>query len=157
MAMPMLLTVRVTVGMDTGVTGFLRDGFGVLCLVAVIVIGGMLMHVLVRVGVFVFLIVTMMSVIMFAIVVLVPVLVVGVRRALVDPEFHAFDILPVGALEVHVELAKVHFGEFPLEGGGLHAEVAKSAHGHVATDAGKTVEKENLHRGAPSFSGRSAG
>ena len=151
--------------MDSGVTGFLRDSFGVLRLVSMIVIRGMLMHVTVSVGVFFIVIMVMigmiMSVIMFmivsTIVVLVLVLIVGVRRALVDPEFHPFDILPLGALEVHVEIAEVHLGEFPLESGRLHSEVAESAHGHVATDAGKTVEKENLHRGAPSISGRSAG
>ncbi len=72
-------------------------------------------------------------------------LIVGVRRALVDAELHALDAVALLALEVHVEVADVHLRELPLERGGLHTEVAKSADGHVAADAGKTVEKEDLH------------
>jgi hypothetical protein len=73
------------------------------------------------------------------------VLPMRVRRALVDAELHTLDALALLPLEVHVEVADVHFGELPLERGGLHTEVAQGADGHVAADAGKTVEKEDLH------------
>jgi hypothetical protein len=96
----------------------------------------MFMPVLVRVLIF-------MAVMMMLVVVLVLVLVlfVGVRRALVDTEFHAFDVLALLALEVHVKVADVELGEFPLERGGFHAEVGERADGHVAADSADAVEE----------------
>jgi hypothetical protein len=96
----------------------------------------MFMPVLVRVLMF-------MAVMMMLLVVLVFVLVlfVRVRRALVDTEFYALDILALLALEVHVKVADVELGEFPLERGGFHAEVGERADGHVAADAADAVEE----------------
>src|SRR3954470_6807428 len=73
------------------------------------------------------------------------VLLMRMRRALVNAELHPLDPLSLLPFEVHVEIADVHLRELPLERGRLHAEVAQSANGHVAADAGKTVEKEDLH------------
>ena len=93
--------------------------------------------------------IVMMLMAMFAavamLVAFVLILVVGVGRAFMDSKLHAFDFLPLLPLEVHVEIAEVQLGQFPLEGGRLDAEVDKGAHGHVAGDAGKTVEEENFH------------
>ena len=52
------------------------------------------------------------------------VLVMGVRRAFVDGELHPLDGLAAFPLEVHVEIADLELGKFPLAGGGLHAKVA---------------------------------
>ena len=74
------------------------------------------------------------------------VLIVRVGRSGVDAEFHAFDFLTLAPLEVHVERPDVELGEFPLEGGRLDAQITQGTHGHVAADAGETVEKEDAHR-----------
>lgn len=73
------------------------------------------------------------------------ILIVAVGCPLVDAEFDASNGLPLLALEVHVEIAQSQLGEFPFEGGGLDAEVAQRANGHVAADAGYAVEKKDAH------------
>ena len=87
----------------------------------------------------------MLMVVMPVVVVAVLVLVVGVGRAFVNTEFHAFHLLPLLAVEVHVEIAEVELGEFPLEGGWFHAEIDEGADGHVTGDAGKAIEEEDFH------------
>ena len=74
------------------------------------------------------------------------VLIVGMNTARVDAELHSLNVLALFALEVHVEVSDVQLGELPLEGRGLHSQVAERADGHVAADAGETIEKENSHR-----------
>ena len=74
------------------------------------------------------------------------VLVVRVCRAFVDAELHAFHLLPLLALEVHVEIAEVELRELPFESRGFHAEIDEGAHGHVAGDAGKAIEEEDFHK-----------
>lgn len=89
--------------------------------------------------------VSVILIVLMRVTVTMPVLLMRVRRALVNAEFHALDPLPLLPLEVHVEVADVDLRELPLERGGFHTEVAQGADGHVAADAGKTVEKEDLH------------
>ena len=89
------------------------------------------MRVLVSVGVLMFVPVLVAA----AVVVLVLVLLVGVRGAFVDAEFHALDVLPLLALEVHVKIAERELREFPFEGGRLHAKIDERANSHVAADA----------------------
>ena len=81
-----------------------------------------------------------------AVVLFVFVLLVGMRGPLVDAEFDPLDGLAFLPLEVHVEVADLQFGEFPLQGGRFDPKVAKSADGHVAADAREAVEKENAHK-----------
>lgn len=76
------------------------------------------------------------------------VLVVRVRRAFVNAELHPFHLLPLLAVEVHMEIAEVELGELPFEGGGLDAEIDQSADGHIAGDARETIEEEDFHREA---------
>lgn len=73
------------------------------------------------------------------------ILVVRVRRALVDAELHTFDLLPLGAVEVHMEVADLQLGQFPFQSGGFHTEVAQCADHHVAADSGEAVEKKSFH------------
>jgi hypothetical protein len=73
------------------------------------------------------------------------ILVVGMGRALVNAEFHAFDVLPFFPFEVHVKGADLELGEFPLQSGWFHAEIDEGADGHVAANAGDAIEKENAH------------
>jgi hypothetical protein len=92
--------------------------------------------------------VRMAVLVLVMVVALVPflfILVVGVGGALVDAKFHAFQMVPLLALEVHVEVAEFELGELPLEGGGFHAEIDEGADGHVAGDAGKAIEEEDFH------------
>jgi len=63
----------------------------------------------------------------------------------VNAELDPLDGLALFALEVHVKVADLQFGELPFKGGGFDAEVAESADSHVAADAGKTIEKEDTH------------
>jgi hypothetical protein len=44
-----------------------------------------------------------------------------------------------------MEVADVHFRELPFERGRFDAQVTKGADGHVAADAGETVEVKNAH------------
>jgi hypothetical protein len=68
-----------------------------------------------------------------------------VGGAFVDTEFHALDLLPLFAVEVHVEIAEIELGELPFEGGRFDTEINEGANGHVAGDAGKAVEEEDFH------------
>ena len=63
-----------------------------------------------------------------------------------NPEFHRRDRLFLHAIEVHVKIADPHFGKFPFEHGRFDAEIAQSAHRHVATDTRKTIKKKNPHK-----------
>ena len=74
------------------------------------------------------------------------ILIVRVSRALVNSKFDADHVLPRLPLEVHVEIAELHFGEFPFKRGGLHSQIGKRADHHVAADARETVEVENFHK-----------
>jgi len=67
------------------------------------------------------------------------------RRAAVDVEFHALDVLPLCAVIVHVEVADVQLAQLPFERAGFHAEVEECADHHVAADAGNAVEVEGFH------------
>lgn len=67
------------------------------------------------------------------------VLFMRVHRAFVDAEFDSLDVLPLLALEVHVEIAKFELGKLPLQRARLHPEVAQRPHGHVAADAGGAI------------------
>jgi hypothetical protein len=68
-----------------------------------------------------------------------------VCRAFVDAEMDSFDLLPLRAVEVHVEISEVQLGEFPLQCGRLHAEIAKRADKHVAADSREAVKVEDFH------------
>ena len=74
------------------------------------------------------------------------VLLVRVDRPGMDAELHPGHVLALAALEVHVKIADLQLGQLPLERGRLHPEVAQRAHGHVAADAGETIEKQDFHR-----------
>jgi hypothetical protein len=65
--------------------------------------------------------------------------VFDVRGAFVNVEFHAFDVLPLLAVEVHVERAEIDFAQLPFEGAGFDAEIDDGADHHVAADAGCAV------------------
>ena len=67
------------------------------------------------------------------------------RRAAVDVEFHAFDVLPLCPVMVHVEIADVQLAQLPFERAGFHAEIDECTDHHVATDAGDAVEEESFH------------
>jgi len=67
---------------------------------------------------------------------------VAMRSRSVDVEFHALDVLPLGAVGVHVEFAEVQLSQLPFECARLHAEVDEGAHHHVAADAGNAVQVE---------------
>lgn len=63
------------------------------------------------------------------------ILIVRVRRTFMDAKFHAFQIMPLRPLEVHVEIAEVELRELPFERGWFHAEIDECADRHVAADA----------------------
>ena len=73
------------------------------------------------------------------------VLLVRVGGPFVNAKLHAFDLLPLFALEVHVEIAEIELRELPFESGGFDAEINEGAHGHITGDAGKAVEEEDFH------------
>jgi hypothetical protein len=67
--------------------------------------------------------------------------------AFMDAKLYAFDFLPFLAVEMHVEIADIQFGEFPFQRGWFDSQVAESAHGHVTADSCRgTVEKKNAHK-----------
>lgn len=111
-------------------------------LVSVRMLMGMLVLVSMPMAVFVFMFVMVVALAMLALL-LVPVVRVG--RAFVDAEFHTLHLLPLLAVEVHVEIAEIELRELPFESGRLDTEVDEGAHGHVAGDPGKTVEEEDFH------------
>jgi hypothetical protein len=117
-------------------------------LVSVIVIMlpmGMLVLVFVF-GMFMSMVVVMMFVRMGMLVVLF-ILVMRMRRAGMNAEFDPFDLPLLPAFEVHVEIAEVELGQFPLERGRIDAQVAQRADSHVAADARGTIEEENAQGG----------
>jgi hypothetical protein len=67
------------------------------------------------------------------------ILFVAMGRAFVDAKFDPFNGFALLAFEVHVEIAEVELGEFPLEGGRFDPQIAQCTDGHVAADAGNTV------------------
>ncbi|MDB6173251.1 MAG: hypothetical protein JWL59_2562 [Chthoniobacteraceae bacterium] len=73
------------------------------------------------------------------------ILVMGMGRTGMNAELDSFDALALLALEMHVEIADLQFGEFPLKSGRFDSQVAQGSHGHVAADTGKAVEKKNTH------------
>jgi hypothetical protein len=83
-----------------------------------------------------------------AVLVLVRGLILRVRvgRAFVDAKFHALDLLPLLAGEVHVEVAEVELRQLPFERGRFHTEIDQRADGHVAADPGEAIEEESFHR-----------
>jgi hypothetical protein len=101
--------------------------------VVVVMIVRMVMTVAVRV------IVMMMLVGVPVRMIVVVIALVGVCRSLVNAEMNAFDLLPLCPVEVHVKIAEIELGEFPLEGRGLHSQVAKGADQHVTADTGEAV------------------
>ena len=123
MRMLVLVLMPVFMGM-MGVLVFMRVSMLMLMLMLVLV--SMRMNLSVLVGIFV--------------------LIVGVRAPRVDAEFYSLDVLALLALEVHVKIPDIQFGKLPLEGRGLHSQVAERADGHVAADTRKTVEKKDSHR-----------
>ena len=110
------------------------------------------MFMLVAVVVFVIMLMLMLVVVFMIVVVFMLVamawfiLLRRMRGPLVNAEFDAGDGVARLALEVHVEAAQVDLLQLPLQRGGLHPEVAKRPHGHVAADSRKAVEIENAHR-----------
>jgi hypothetical protein len=46
---------------------------------------------------------------------------------------------------MHVKIADIELGKFPLQRRGFDAEIDESTDGHVAADAGGTIEIENFH------------
>ena len=68
-----------------------------------------------------------------------------VRRALVNAKLHAFHTLPLPSLKVHVKIPDRELRELPFERGRLDAKIDERADGHVAADAGRTIEKEDFH------------
>lgn len=69
----------------------------------------------------------------------------GVRRALVNAEVHALDLLTLGALEVHVEIAEVEFRQLPFKRGRLYAQITEGTDEHVTADPREAVQIEGFH------------
>lgn len=110
---------------------------------AVTVLVVMLVTVLMLMGVPMF---VRMAMLMLAMMMVTAAIAVFVMRGpFVNVEFHALDVLPLGAVVVHVKVAKLEFVQLPLEGAGLHAEIDKRADHHVAADSGNAVEIESFH------------
>ena len=141
-----VMFVTVTVGVLVLVLVMLVFFLVMMMLVLVGMFMTMFVPVLMLVGVFVRMLVFVMRVFVVMMLPLammvVFVLIVRVGRAFVDTEFHALDLLPLLAFEVHLKNADVELREFPFEGRRFDAEVNEGAHGHVAGDAGKAVEEE---------------
>ena len=149
MAVLVLVRVRVFVGMR------FASAMGMLVRVLMLMPVGMRMRVPVVMIIF-FIIIMMVAMPMIVVVVVIMVvvlmavivrfvLVVRVRGALVDAEFYAFHFLPLFPVEVHVKIADIELGQFPLQRGGFDAEIDKGADGHIAADAGETIEEEDFH------------
>jgi hypothetical protein len=152
MLVPMIMFVVLVATMFImHVAGFMRMLMLALVMVMVLVavFMTMLMLVLVMLSVFVMLVRVRVAVVflvmMMAFVLFLLILVVRVGRAFVDAKFHAFQILPLLALEVHVEIAEVELGKLPLQGRGFDAKIDEGADGHIAGDAGEAVEEEDFH------------
>jgi hypothetical protein len=91
------------------------------------------------------LVLVLMMLVVVRVTVIVFILFVSVDRPFVDGEFHPLNLLPLLPVEVKVKVAKRKLREFPLQRGGLDAEIYKSADHHVAADSGDAVEKECAH------------
>jgi len=63
----------------------------------------------------------------------------------VDAEAHPFDLLPLGPLEMHVEIPDVDLRQLPFERRRFQPEVAQGADHHVAADAREAIEIEDTH------------
>jgi hypothetical protein len=119
--------------------------------------GFVLVMVLMRVAVFVLVLVGVgmpvfvaVTVFLFFFMVMPAAVAVGmflVRGAAMDIELHALDILPLGAVVVHVKVSEVQFAQFPFQRAGFHAEVDQGTDHHVAADSGNAVEVESFHAG----------
>jgi hypothetical protein len=97
------------------------------------------MRVFVRMGVAV-----VMRMTMFMRMVVMTVLIVAlmrVGRPGVNAELHPFNLTALLALEMHVEVSEIQFGELPFQRGGFQPKIAQSADSHVAADARETVEE----------------
>lgn len=125
--------------------GFIVMRVFVAMLMLVLVLVGVLMPMFMTVRMGMPVVVLVMPLAMLA---MLLILVVRVGGTFVDAEFHAFHLLPLLAVEVHVEIAEIELGKLPLESGRFHAEIDEGADGHVAGDAGKAVEEENFHKRA---------
>jgi hypothetical protein len=73
------------------------------------------------------------------------ILIVRVGFAFVDAKFHAFDLLPLLAVEVHVKRTQIELRKLPFKRGRFDTEIDERADRHVATDAGEAIEKKDLH------------
>ncbi len=63
-----------------------------------------------------------------------------------NPELDPFHALAMGPLKVHVKIADLQLGKFPLEGGWFHAQIAEGTDSHIAANArGRAVKEENAH------------
>ena len=67
------------------------------------------------------------------------------RSGTVDTKFHTFDVFPLVAIDMHMEIAYVEFRQFPFQRRRFHPEIAECADSHVAADSRKTIEVENTH------------
>jgi hypothetical protein len=85
-------------------------------------------------------VVFLVAVLMFMFILMGLILGVGVGCSLVDGKSHALDALAGFPFPMGVKIADLQLAEFPFEGGGFDAQVAKGADGHIATNAGETVE-----------------
>jgi hypothetical protein len=142
MGMFPFVAVLVLVGMGMRVLVGLAFFVGMLVLMSVRVFMG------VRMGALLMLVIMLMLVPMFVIVIVIAALVMRVllvRRAAVDVELHALDILPLRAIVMHVKVAEVQLAEFPLERARLHAEIDQRADHHVAADSGDAVQVKSFH------------
>ncbi|MDB6154918.1 MAG: hypothetical protein JWL90_3371 [Chthoniobacteraceae bacterium] len=73
------------------------------------------------------------------------ILAMRMGRAGVNAKLDPFNALALLALEMHVEIADLQFGKFPLKSRRFDSQIAQGSHGHVAADTGKAVEKKNTH------------
>jgi hypothetical protein len=132
--MIMVVLVLVMVVLPV-VMGFVR--------VRMLVLVTMLAAALMRVRVFMFVRMSMLMLVLIFMSMLAA--IPSMRRAAVDVELHSLDVLPLGAVVVHVKIAHVQFAQFPLQRAGFHTEVDERANHHVAADAGNAVEIKCLH------------
>ncbi len=154
MFLAVLMLVPVPVFMRMRVTVLVLMGLmGMTMLVFMLMSGrvAVLMFMLVRVFVSMIVVVVMAAaaiVVMMFVTVLVVVRFVLIGRVggpFMNPKLYAFDILPLLPVEMHVKVAEIELRELPFKGGRPNAEIDERTDGHVAADAGKTIEKENAH------------
>ena len=73
------------------------------------------------------------------------VLAMGMHRPGMDAKMDSLHTLPMLPIEVHVEVSDIELGEFPFQSRRFDAEIAQRADGHIAADAGGTVEEQDTH------------